>query len=431
MKGSDILRDLAGAGPRGLLLVALAALAASVLIMSCSSRVETPTKVIFVGVDAADWGVMQPLLDQGRLPNFARLLTEGATGRLATLQPLQKSPIIWTTIATGMQPRKHGIGGFLAPAAEGDSVPFTRNVRRVKALWNILGEQGMRVAVVGWLVTWPAEKVNGYLVSDYSQYENEKSIELEGQTYPEALFDEIDGMRLTEGQVTDGAIAELYPISAPPSKLHPEDWHKGYVKMVYATDETFRRIALHLAKKDVQFLAVYFVGVDSVCHAFWDFRDKPDNPLSEVIDDYYVWMDGVLGEFMDLVDKNTLLVVCSDHGFKGAGRTADGALLLGIHMHGDYGIIALVGSNVAKGARIPNANVIDVAPTVLYALGCPVARDMDGSVLTDAFKPEFLKSSPPAFVATYETGGTQPGEPIRSPVDEKFRNRLKAVGYIQ
>jgi predicted AlkP superfamily phosphohydrolase/phosphomutase len=370
-------------------------------------------------------------MDAGRLPNFSRLVAEGAPGKLATLQPLQKSPILWTSIGTGVLPDKHGIGGFLADAKGGDQVPFTGNVRRVKAIWNILGEKGLKVAVVGWMVTWPAEEVNGYMVSDYIQYENDKGIKLEGQTYPEGLFAEIDGLRLAEAQVSDDAIAAIYPVSAPADKLSPGDWHKGYTKMIYAIDETFRRVALHLHKKGVQFLAVYFNGVDSLCHSFWDFRGRPEHPLSTVIDNYYVWMDGVLGEFMSLVDDQTLLVVCSDHGFRGPGRTADGALLLGVYMHGDFGIVGLMGPNVRKGGVILDADVLDITPTILHALGYPVARDMDGTVLTDAFLEDYLSATPVAFVPTYETGRREAGEPIKSPVDDKVKAKLKALGYIQ
>jgi predicted AlkP superfamily phosphohydrolase/phosphomutase len=412
-----------------LLLASLAAIAAAG--PACSPKPTPPARVIFLGIDAVDYRILGSLVDQGRLPNFSRLAAKGATGKLNTLQPLQKSPIIWTSIATGMLPDKHGIGGFVARTAGGDSVPYTGNVRRVKALWDILGEKGMTVGVVGWMVTWPAAEVNGYLVSDYIQYETERGIRLDRQTYPESLFAEIEGMRLTEASVSDQAIAAIYPVTAPSARLSPDDWHKGYVKMVYATDETFRRIALNLEKKGVGFLAVYFNGIDSVCHAFWDFRSQPGHPLAGVIDDYYVWIDGVLGEFMDLMDRETMLVVCSDHGFAGPGRTADGALLLGVYMHGNDGYIGLAGKNIRKGTRLPACSVLDVCPTVLYALGLPVAADMDGSVLVDGFTPGCLEFRPVAMTPTYETGRRAQEEPLSSPVDDKVKAKLKALGYIQ
>jgi predicted AlkP superfamily phosphohydrolase/phosphomutase len=407
------------------------AIVLSSLTLACSSDVEYPGKVIVVGIDAADWGVMKHLLDEGKLPNFARLILHGATGKLETLLPLRKSPILWTSIATGVMPERHGIGGFVQPAATGDSVPYTGNVRRVKAIWNILSEKAMKVAIVGWMVTWPAEEVNGYMVTDYLQYEVEGGIKLEAQTFPEDLFEEIDRFRLRRRDANDDAIAHLFPVEYSDEELGDEAWKRDYVRMLYATDETFRRVALYLNDKGVDLVAVYFNGIDSVCHNFWGYRGKTDHPFGRVIDDYYVWMDRVLGQFIDEVDDETLLVVCSDHGFYGFRYTRDGALRLGVNMHGRYGVIALMGNCVRRGAPIIDADILDVTPTILYALGLPVARDMEGRVLTDGFDIEFLKSHPVTFVPTYETESREAGTPLRSPVDDKIKQRLKALGYIQ
>jgi predicted AlkP superfamily phosphohydrolase/phosphomutase len=399
--------------------------------ISCSPKMSPPGRVIIVGVDAADWGVMKHLLDGGKLPNFARLIQEGSTGRMETFIPLRKSPVLWTSIATSKLPDEHGIGGFVTSAATGETVPFTGNTRRVKAIWNILGEKGITVGVVGWMVTWPAEEVNGYIVSDYIQYETERKIKLKDQTYPEDLFEEIEPLRLIKKDVSDDDIAHLFPVDKVGPDFGISEWQRDYVKMIYATDETFRRAALHVHEKGVDLLAVYFNGIDSMCHNFWDYRTRERHPLSCVIDNYYIWMDGILGQFMDLVDDETLLVVCSDHGFYGPRRAKDGGLLLGVYMHGRYGIIGLMGKGVRKGARIIDADILDVTPTLLYALDLPVAQDMHGRVLTDGFEVDFLKSHSVAFIPTYETETRVAGEPIKSPVDEKVKERLRALGYIQ
>jgi len=400
--------------------------------LSCSSDADRPARIIVFGVDAADWGVMANLLRDGKLPNFQRLIDEGATGISKTLIPLTKSPIIWTSIATGKVPEKHGICGFVHVVARGDTVPFTGNARRVKAIWNILSEANYRVGIVGWMVTWPAEEVNGYMVSDYVQYEQEHSIRPDRQTYPGELFGEIDHLRVIPENVTDAEIARFYPVSASPEEVQAAPWHKSYVKMIYATDETMRRVTLHLAEKDVDLLAVYLNGVDSFGHAFWHYRtDVKESPLSEIIDKYYVWVDETLGEFMDLVDDDTLLIVCSDHGFHGPRRRPDGGLMLGIYMHGENGIIGFMGKGVRKGGEILDADVLDITPTILYALGLEVGRDMDGRVLTDAFEHGFLKSNPVSFVSTYDTEERRYSDPVKSPHDDKIKDKLRAVGYMQ
>jgi predicted AlkP superfamily phosphohydrolase/phosphomutase len=420
MKSNDVSRWV----PALLVLLGLGCL-------SCGREVNRPAKVIVVGVDAADWGVMRNLLDAGKLPNFTRLISDGATGRSETLIPLTKSPILWTSIATSKLPDEHGIGGFVQSTASGQAVPYTGNVRRVKAIWDILGENGMKVAVVGWMVTWPAQEVNGYLVSDYIQYETEKRVKLEHQTYPEELFEEIDSLRVLKAEMTDDRIAHLFPVDRTAEAMGIEPWRKDYCKMIFATDETFRRMALYLSRKDVDFLAVYFNGVDSMCHNLWEQRQNRNHALSGVIDNYYIWIDEVLGQFMELVDEETLLVVCSDHGFYGPRRSEDGSIRLGIYMHGRYGIIGFMGLGVRAGSQIADADILDVTPTILYALGIPVARDMRGRVLTDVFESDFLRNNPVRFVPTYETEKRETQQPIVSPVDEKIKEKLRAVGYIQ
>jgi predicted AlkP superfamily phosphohydrolase/phosphomutase len=289
----------------------------------------------------------------------------------------------------------------------------------------------MRAGVVGWMVTSPAEPVNGYLVSDYIQYGWERDIEIDRQTWPDSLFEEIDRYRLAGKDIDDDILAEFYPIDSPSPELGPNDWRREYIKKVYATDETYRRVAHDLAEREVDFLAVYFNGVDALCHNFWDYWKSEDHPLKCVIDNYYVRMDRVLGEFMDMVDERTLLVVCSDHGFFGPRRAADGGLMLGVAMHGKYGIVGLMGKGVRRGAPIRGADILDVTPTVLYALGQPVAEDMHGRVLTDGFTPEFLEGNPVTYIPTYETGDRPGGEPIKSPLDSAGQDTLTSLGYIQ
>src|SRR5881392_4296433 len=95
-----------------------------------------PRKVLLIGWDAADWRVIMPLIDAGKMPNLARLIEEGICGNVATLQPVL-SPILWTSIATGKRAYKHGIHGFSEPLPDGSAVrPVTILSRNTKAIWN-------------------------------------------------------------------------------------------------------------------------------------------------------------------------------------------------------------------------------------------------------------------------------------------------------
>ena len=73
-------------------------------VWTCARAGEKPPKVLVIGVDAGEWDVLGPLLDKGKVPNYARLRDKGASGRIRSLEPLTKSPIIWASIATGNVP---------------------------------------------------------------------------------------------------------------------------------------------------------------------------------------------------------------------------------------------------------------------------------------------------------------------------------------
>jgi hypothetical protein len=158
--------------------------------LACA-RARSTSRVVLVGVDGADPDILGRLIAEGRLPNFTRLKTIGASGRLRSREPLL-SPILWTTIATGRKAQDHGILDFVEVSSDGKLIPITSTRRRVPALWNILDHAGKSTGVVGWYATYPAEHVRGFLVSDHLGFHQVKSARAgPGSTYPENLADEL------------------------------------------------------------------------------------------------------------------------------------------------------------------------------------------------------------------------------------------------
>ena len=142
----------------------LRALGLLLLIAGCDHRSDSG-RVIVLGLDGLDPATVDLLMSEGKLPNFAKLRQQGAYSRLQSRKPLL-SPVVWSTIATGKTPDRHGIGHFVAMDQEtGESLPVTSEMRRVKAIWNILSDAEKTVAVVGWWATWPPEEVNGAIIS--------------------------------------------------------------------------------------------------------------------------------------------------------------------------------------------------------------------------------------------------------------------------
>ena len=124
--------------------------------------------MLLVGWDAADWKVIRPLMDAGKMPTVRRLVENGSAGQISTLHP-PLSPMLWTSIATGKRPFKHGIHGFSEPTPDGRGVqPVSNLSRKSKAIWNILNQNQLRSVVIGWWPSHPAEPIHGVMVSDLS-----------------------------------------------------------------------------------------------------------------------------------------------------------------------------------------------------------------------------------------------------------------------
>ncbi|MBD3349243.1 MAG: hypothetical protein GF400_08635 [Candidatus Eisenbacteria bacterium] len=408
-----------------LLLFLSAALALS---FGCAGENDVDRKLLVVGIDGAEWSVIEPLMAEGRLPNLQGLIESGVSCGLRSLEPKQKSPTIWTTIATGKLPEKHGIGDYLDQRT---GRLLTSNVRSARTVWDIIGSAGRTVAVVGWLVTWPAEPLNGCMVSDYFRYgERAGRDEPENLTYPDDLVDEIESLRTTSDDVSDDDIARFTDLEAVLSSeeiqslpieemlvemngLGSVDAMVKALRDLYAADRTFVAAARHLIRKrDPDATFVYLRGVDTASHKFWPAAHRgevgfavsrsEEAAFGHTVERYYEHADEMLGELLQEFGDDGTVIVCSDHGFEGPrpGRRPGG-----IRDHGPVGVLVMAGDDVRRGVRIEEQSVRDVTPTILALHGLPVAEDMDGEPIVEALTDEFLARHPVGSTETYESEG--------------------------
>jgi predicted AlkP superfamily pyrophosphatase or phosphodiesterase len=398
-------------------------------------------RIVVVGVDGLEWRVLDPLIAEGKLPNLARFIAEGAHGKLITLAPAY-SPVIWATVATGKLPQKHGITHFVAsPGGEGRrAVPFTSNSRTTAALWNILGDLGLRVAVVGWWTTWPAEPVNGVLVSDRMMYNRfnlwfgleHAGGDLPGQTYPPELFDELASATRLGESFEDEFFERFAPGSPRPSfrrDLH-DPWYE--LLMVYARDRILRR-------DSYDFVAYYVNGTDIASHYFWKylFPEEWSDPIPpedvaryrEVIPRYYEWVDESIAPLLARADDRTIVILLSDHGFV-TGHRPDSPNISGTHYRtAPPGVLVMAGGGIPAGGTFGRATVMDLAPTILHALGYGVGRDMDGLVLPIVAKATGARAV--RYVESYDANRERaPRDPIATKYDQTILEKLRALGYI-
>jgi predicted AlkP superfamily phosphohydrolase/phosphomutase len=408
------------------------ALIALVLLLGCSER-PTGDRVLLVGIDAATWDVIRPLMAAGRLPTLTSLVRAGWSATLESIEPTI-SPAIWTSIATGTRPAVHGITGFLAPGPDGRAIPVTSNVRRREPLWAIASRHARSVNVVGWYVTWPVEAVNGVMVSD--RFVDADRGELVGGgsqsltpdrpgVYPAALGTELEKLFVRADRFIDP---------------YEREFHRVF--KAYPVDATRTAIAERLMReRPADLTLVYLWGIDPIQHHFWKYYQPetwpgPPLPPADVelnrrkIPDYYEDTDAFLGRLLAAAGPRATVVVVSDHG-AGPLLTYDASN----PVSGDHrpeGIVVVAGNHVRHGGGERRASILDIAPTVLYLLGLPVGRDMEGRVLEEAIDPAFLAANPPQTVATHEVRTREVQEAaVPTDADERIKERLKSLGYLR
>ena len=323
-------------------------LAALVLLGACGGDVEVRklgTRAVVIGIDGADWKIIDALAAEGALPNLTALRERGVSGPIETLREMPLSPVIWTSVATGKRATEHGISWFMVDRPDGTRVPVRSHNRRVKAIWNILAEQRRRASVIGWWATYPAEEIGrGAIVSDGLGFHGFGSTARGGddsrKTYPESLFPTVNALVPPVQQMgadyasrylhfTPERYRELMYTPARGGELdafNPVHLFQQYA----ATAEGYTAIAEELLEsRPYDLFMVYFEQVDSFSHLFIKFAPPRLEWVDEVryerfrdvVSEWYRHQDELLGRLLAKIDlEETAVFVLSDHGFKSGDR---------------------------------------------------------------------------------------------------------------
>ncbi|HER44285.1 MAG TPA: tetratricopeptide repeat protein [Candidatus Eisenbacteria bacterium] len=414
---------------------------------------EPLRRIVFIGVDGGDWKTIDPMMEEGLLPNFRRFVEEGATGPLRSMEPML-SPLLWTTMATGKLPEEHGILNFTEVDPEsGEKIPVTRLSRKVDAFWNMMSEYGRTVDIIGWLATYPAERINGVMVSDRTGYlafaSTGPSDAPSGAIFPEERRGEIMELVVEGKEVSYGEMKGFMHIGEAEfercrSNTFDPDNPVNNMILIYAAAKSYRNVTLHLLEKgQPDFLAVYFEFIDAVGHLFMPYAPPRMEGVSEedyerfkdAIREAYIYQDRLIGEIMAASGPGTVFMFASDHGFKsGDSRLKAGAGITGGHAsewHQIDGIVGLLGDGIRRGCAIEDASVIDIAPTILALAGFPKILDMPGKAIEEAFDGALREALDRNSVSTLER--TRPDEAqgrSLGEADEAMMKKLEALGYL-
>jgi predicted AlkP superfamily phosphohydrolase/phosphomutase len=513
--------------------------------------------VWLIGLDGASWELMTPMIERGELPEIGALMERGAHGVLRSEEPLL-SPALWNTVATGMPRCVHGVVSFVVklPGSYRIEAPGPPD-RASPALWELVGSAGGRSAVVNWYASFPAERIEGIYVSQFT-----------------------DPGSVRQGQVEPRDFAATLESAEPPMN------RTGEFETI-ARNEHLRRTltldaqALAVLRTAVdggpsQLVAAYFNGIDVVEHVCWRHMDPASQAfpqdgeavpeLAEVIPAYYRFTDELIGSIVAMAPPDATLVIVSDHGhgpmrvqeafhlqiqvlletiglldgnrgevftidqvyrpekwiwlnlegveeagvvpvaearqttarvaarlrglrtdrgepvldrvvdhsFEETWRAGDPALTVRFSpamllaeriidgetehdaapirlrhtdvsgSHRPEGIVILAGPGIRRGVRMPEADLFQVAPTVLYLLGMPQDARMlshapaTGGVMVEAIDPRLLERHPIRMIPGYP--GTDRTALLRrndadgiaaDPNREETLERLRALGYLR
>jgi len=417
-------------------------------------------RVVVLGMDGATWDVIDPMIANGELPNFKKLIAKGARANFITYPP-SRSPTIWTTMATGRYPSDHNILHFTYPydADRKEKTLVQSTLRRVPAIWNLASAGGRTVDAVSYFVSHPAEVISGVMVSDQAPHES-ASVHP-----PRAMDDEDDvtalhaimgsGERTAEEErLREELLGRFVKFEYDPAVLKQPD-HPLYeathvvaerVDHQVLKDEYTRRVSRALLAKKSDLLISYYRIVDHVCHASWkyfddtNFEEKPSAEnkqlLGGLVPEAYRYMDECLGDVMDAVGDEANIVIVSDHGFGSAtGQygiqvSKEGREWLSGN-HRRSGIFLAAGPDFKHGP-CDGMSIMDVTPTLLALLDLPVSEEIDGRIPRPIFRDGFFDDHPVQTVTSYRdvkrafaqgdgTGGNQSNE----------ADMLKALGYLE
>ena len=338
-----------------------------------ASGTAAAKKVLLIGWDAADWKVIEPLMEAGEMPNLQKLVDGGVMGNIATLQPVL-SPMLWTSIATGKRAYKHGIHGFSEPCPNTGAIrPITNLSRSTKAVWNILNQNDKKCNVIGWWPSYPAEPLSGMMVADQFKTpppNHEAPWPLRpGMVHPAELSEHVAPLRISPYELEEEHLLPFVPNAA---KIDQEKDQRlvAVAKSIAECSSVHAVATAAMQLEPWDFMAVYYDAIDHFSHGFMKYHPPKQDHISDddyemfkdVVNSAYRYHDMMLGVLMHLAGEDTTIILMSDHGFhsdhlRPVSLPNEPAGPADEHRH--HGILVVNGPGIKKDELVYGASLLD------------------------------------------------------------------------
>ena len=398
--------------------------------LRASSPLAAPpnARLVVVGIEGASLDAILLLAEQGRVPFMASMLRTGAAGRLSSFGPYRRRAL-WTSLATGRNPHRHGVLGeteFSAPLAgpearwkllpagigfskwgllTGKPLSVDRSSQEMLSVWQILESLGSPSGVAAWPGTHPVPQEPEMALSE-SFFQ---SLSSPGGARPADLAERARLFRVRVDDV-DPVLLGKFGNEVPAvvqTSLAADLWRQSL--SLFLLEQEGPPAAFFLALPGLADVsASYFGGF--VATQLEGEEGEEAAAAAEVIAAYYSEIDTFLAQLWERVRQPALLAVVSPAAVEAAGgwvqvtRALFGQkTMVGSFQGSPDGVLLIQGPGVHEGSRLSDAAIVDVVPTLLYSLGYPISRDLDGKVLTSAFDPQWRVEHPLSFLPSYES----------------------------
>lgn len=390
-------------------------------------------RVAVFAIDGADWELISELSSDGRLPNIRALAQGGTTASLQTIQPTV-SPLLWTTVATGLPPDRHGVIDFVDRTS---NRPVDALTRRTPAVWEIAEAFGRQAEVVNWWAAWPATEEGAVT------YDAPVTL-MSNAVSPAQLEPRLRQFTVPVESLGYAQVGRFLNISA---KEYDDAVRSGnssdpvnVFRNVLAKTWTDHRVALNLYQQQAPLLTmVSFEGTDAVNHLFAPYHPPyregiPQDQFRKywpTVANYYSEIDRLIGEWMKVLSEDTTVIIVSAHGFRWGknrprmqpiGRSA-------LSDHRNPGVFVAYGNHVAASRGSHTISIYDITPIVLSVLGLPKSTEMPGSHPDWIFKD--LQPVTSVRVISYdEFFSGRPRGGSRSIDPDRYTKELQATGHL-
>ncbi|WP_226022873.1 alkaline phosphatase family protein [Halomicrobium salinisoli] len=263
------------------------------------------TETIVLGLDGATWELLDPLIQEGQLPNLESVLEGGYRGTLESTFPPITAPA-WLSMATGQNPGKTGVFYFLN-RTDPESFDFdTMGADDFKgqSFWDVLDAAGLSTGVFNFPMLYPTYDVDGFMVSGFGAPEDATI------TSPASLQNELD-------EVTDGYELKV-PYADPKYANRPDALEQDLHRIVEKREAAIEYL---LREKDPDVFFGVVSATDWAQHYFWRYHDADhvlyeSSEYSDALANLFARVDETVGKVASIAeDEDATLLIVSDHGF--------------------------------------------------------------------------------------------------------------------